>query len=108
MNEDPRAAWYGKARALVPGLLVCLTVAMAAGFMSQQYGGPQVLYALLIGLALHTVGSEGALADGVNNSIERADRNNKRRYIRNPGSLLELYCLVRKPLEVRTGPTSNA
>ncbi|MGB3427169.1 MAG: putative sulfate exporter family transporter [Burkholderiaceae bacterium] len=56
----------GRARALAPGVLVCLTVAMAAGFMSQQYGGPQVLYALLIGLALHTVGSQGALTAGVN------------------------------------------
>jgi len=54
-----------RSRALLPGLLLCLTVAMAAGFMSSQYGGPQVLYALLIGLALHTVGSEGALAAGV-------------------------------------------
>jgi uncharacterized integral membrane protein (TIGR00698 family) len=61
-NVEGRTA---RARALVPGLLVCLTVAMAAGFMSQQYGGPQVLYALLIGLALHTVGSEGALTAGV-------------------------------------------
>ncbi|HET9023221.1 MAG TPA: putative sulfate exporter family transporter [Burkholderiaceae bacterium] len=59
------SAATARARALLPGLLVCLTVAMAAGFMSQQYGGPQVLYALLIGLALHTVGSEGALAAGV-------------------------------------------
>jgi uncharacterized integral membrane protein (TIGR00698 family) len=33
--------------------------------MAQQYGGPQVLYALLIGLALHTVGSVGTLAAGV-------------------------------------------
>ena len=40
-----------RSRALLPGLLLCLTVAMAAGFMSSQYGGPQVLYALLIGLA---------------------------------------------------------
>lgn len=55
----------GRVRALVPGLLVCLTVAMAAGFMAQQYGGPQVLYALLIGLALHTIGGEGSLAAGV-------------------------------------------
>ncbi len=53
-------------RPLVPGLLLCATVAMAAGFMSNQYGGPQVLYALLIGLALHTVGSEGSLAPGIN------------------------------------------
>lgn len=59
----PRAL-VGQLRALLPGLLLSLTVAMAAGFMSRQYGGPQVLYALLIGLALHTVGSEGVLEAG--------------------------------------------
>lgn len=65
-TEAARSPAIAHIRAVLPGLLVCLTVAMAAGFMSQQYGGPQVLYALLIGLALHTVGREGALAAGVN------------------------------------------
>jgi uncharacterized integral membrane protein (TIGR00698 family) len=51
---------------LVPGVMLCVTVAMASGFMAKQYGGPQVLYALLIGLALHTVGGSGALALGIN------------------------------------------
>jgi len=62
---DEPAGLVARTRTLLPGLLLCLTVAMAAGFMSSQYGGPQVLYALLIGLALHSVGSEGALAAGV-------------------------------------------
>lgn len=66
VNETPaHAPARTRLRALLPGLLLCLTVAMAAGFMAQQYGGPQVLYALLIGLALHTVGTAGALAAGV-------------------------------------------
>lgn len=62
------SAWVvtaARLRALLPGVLLCVTVGMAAGFMSQQYGGPQVLYALLIGLALHTVGSVGGLVVGV-------------------------------------------
>ena len=62
---SPAAGLSARFRALLPGLLLCLTVAMAAGFMSNQYGGPHGLYALLLGLALHTVGSEGALAAGV-------------------------------------------
>ncbi len=37
----------------VPGLLVCLVIAMSTSFLSQNYGGPQLLYALLIGLSLH-------------------------------------------------------
>jgi uncharacterized membrane protein YadS len=37
----------------VPGLLVCLVIAMSTSFLSENYGGPQLLYALLIGLSLH-------------------------------------------------------
>jgi uncharacterized integral membrane protein (TIGR00698 family) len=37
----------------IPGLLVCFVIAMSTSFLSENYGGPQLLYALLIGLALH-------------------------------------------------------
>lgn len=37
----------------IPGLLVCLVIAMSTSFLSENYGGPQLLYALLIGLSLH-------------------------------------------------------
>ena len=37
----------------IPGLMVCLVIAMSTSFLSENYGGPQLLYALLIGLALH-------------------------------------------------------
>ncbi|QWE17694.1 putative sulfate exporter family transporter [Polynucleobacter sp. AP-Nino-20-G2] len=33
--------------------MVCLLVALATSFLSESYGGPQLLYALLIGLSLH-------------------------------------------------------
>ena len=36
-----------------PGALVCVTIALAATFVSRYYGGPQLLYALLLGLAFH-------------------------------------------------------
>ena len=36
-----------------PGLMVCLLIAMSTSFLSENYGGPQLLYALLIGLSLH-------------------------------------------------------
>jgi len=36
-----------------PGLMVCLIIAMSTSFLSENYGGPQLLYALLIGLSLH-------------------------------------------------------
>jgi uncharacterized integral membrane protein (TIGR00698 family) len=38
---------------IIPGLLVCLLIAMLTSFLSENYGGPQLLYALLIGLSFH-------------------------------------------------------
>lgn len=38
---------------LAPGVVVCLVVAAAARFLSEHYAAPQMLFALLIGMALH-------------------------------------------------------
>lgn len=40
-------------KAHVPGVLICTLIALSATFLSEHYGGPQLLYALLIGLSLH-------------------------------------------------------
>lgn len=46
-------------RALWPGLMLVLVVALAAGFVSDHYGGPTLLYALLLGMAFnHLAASE--------------------------------------------------
>ena len=37
----------------IPGVLICAVIALSATFLSEHYGGPQLLYALLIGLSLH-------------------------------------------------------
>jgi len=42
-----------KLRAILPGLIVCIVIGLSTGFLSENYGGPQLLYALLIGLSLH-------------------------------------------------------
>ncbi len=42
-----------------PGLLVCGIVALAAQFLSDHYGAPAMLMALLIGLALHFLIEDG-------------------------------------------------
>lgn len=47
------------------GALVCTTIACAATFLSQHYGGPQLLYALLMGLAFHFVYENDQIAIGV-------------------------------------------
>lgn len=50
----------------VPGVLVCLVIALAATFISEHYGGPQLLYALLIGLAFHFLSRDPQAAPGIN------------------------------------------
>lgn len=53
------------ARAIVPGLLVCGLVALSATFLSEHYGGPQLLYALLLGLALHSLFKQDSNQAGI-------------------------------------------
>ena len=54
-----------RAAALVPGVLVCGVIALAASFLSEHYGGPQLLYALLIGLAFHFIHSHPQVKPGI-------------------------------------------
>lgn len=48
-----------------PGVLVCMVIALAATFVSEHYGGPQLLYALLIGLAFHFLSGHPQAAKGI-------------------------------------------
>lgn len=52
-------------RELAPGVLVCAVVALAATFISEHHGGPQLLYALLLGLALHFLSGDDRLSAGL-------------------------------------------
>jgi uncharacterized integral membrane protein (TIGR00698 family) len=52
-------------KASVPGAMVCVVIALAATFLSEHYGGPQLLYALLIGLAFHFLNSNPKVKPGV-------------------------------------------
>jgi uncharacterized integral membrane protein (TIGR00698 family) len=47
------------------GLLVCLIIAMTTNFLSENYGGPQLLYALLLGLSLHFLYLNEAISPGI-------------------------------------------
>ena len=40
-------------RRYAPGTLVCIVIALASSFLSEHFGGPLLLYALLFGLAFH-------------------------------------------------------
>lgn len=50
---------------VAPGLAICLIVAAAARFLSEHYGAPQMLFALLLGMALHFLAEDGKTAAGV-------------------------------------------
>src|SRR6478609_165073 len=49
----------------VPGVLFSITIAMAATFVSSAYGGPTVLFALLLGMAFNFISVESRLAPGI-------------------------------------------
>ena len=48
-----------------PGLVLCLVVGMAAKFVSEHYGGPTILYAVLMGMALNYLSLEGRCVPGI-------------------------------------------
>src|SRR3954466_11718951 len=48
-----------------PGILLSVTVRMAATFISNVYGGPTVLFALLLGMAFNFISAESRFAPGV-------------------------------------------
>ena len=51
--------------ATYPGLLVALTIALAATWLSQHYGAPVMLFALLFGMAFHFLHEEGRCVAGI-------------------------------------------
>jgi uncharacterized integral membrane protein (TIGR00698 family) len=60
-----RAHWIAVLRAHYPGVLLCTMIALAATFLAGHYGGPQLLYALLIGLSFHFLVKNAQIKPGV-------------------------------------------
>ena len=52
-------------KTLFPGLLACLVVAAAATFLSEHYGAPVMLFALLLGMAMNFLSADGPCAPGI-------------------------------------------
>lgn len=65
MNTSPISAQMGTARELVPGLLITSLVAMSAAFLGSHYQGSMLLFALLLGLALHFVSEDKRCLAGI-------------------------------------------
>ncbi len=61
-------------RTVFPGLLLCITIAAAAQFLAHHYGAPQMLFALLLGIAFHFVTEERKCVAGVDFAAKRVLR----------------------------------
>ncbi|MDN8615048.1 YeiH family protein [Variovorax ginsengisoli] len=59
------AAWPARSRTLFPGVLACAVVAAASTFLSQHYGAPVMLFALILGMAMNFLSVEGACKPGI-------------------------------------------
>ena len=58
-------AWPERLRTLFPGVLACAVVAAAATFLSEHYGAPVMLFALLLGLAMNFLSGDGPCQPGI-------------------------------------------
>ena len=56
---------------LMPGIAVSFTVAAAATFLSEHYGAPVMLFALLLGMALHFLAADPKCAPGIEFTARR-------------------------------------
>lgn len=49
----------------LPGLVTAATIALAAGFIADHHGGPQLLYALFFGMAFNFMAADARVAPGI-------------------------------------------
>ena len=54
-----------RSMAIWPGFLIAVMIALATSFISDHYGGPVMLYALLFGMVLHFVSEDGRVSAGI-------------------------------------------
>jgi len=52
-------------QAVMPGALTAGTIALAATFISEHYGGPQLLYALFFGMAFNFLAGDARIQPGI-------------------------------------------
>ncbi|WP_374666120.1 YeiH family protein [Acinetobacter sp.] len=65
MTATDYSAIGQKARALAPGFAVSVVAAAAASFLAEHYGAPVMLFALLLGMGLSFLATEGACKPGI-------------------------------------------
>ena len=63
------ASWIStrlaEARGIAPGLTMAALIAMAAQFLSDHYGAPVMLMAILLGIPFHFMTEDPRMADGI-------------------------------------------
>lgn len=65
-SQPPLRTLIGtRARALFPGVVMSILVAVTAQFLSDHYATPAMLLALLLGIAVSFLGEEGKTVDGI-------------------------------------------
>ena len=66
MSKDRhRPIGFTNARVLAPGVLACTVVGAAAAFLSEHYGAPVMLFALLLGMAMNFLSDDGPCQPGI-------------------------------------------
>lgn len=78
-DTDPRptsrlARLGHEAAAVAPGIALALTISAAAFFVSNTYGGPVMLLALLLGMTLHFLSEAGRAVPGIRFTAKRVLR----------------------------------
>lgn len=65
---------FTELRRLLPGFMLCGVIAITAAFVSEHYGGPKFLYALLIGIAFHFLSDNDKCIPGIEFSAKKLVR----------------------------------
>lgn len=65
MSAELLQQWQTRGQALIPGLVASAVVAAAATFLSEHYGAPVMLFALLLGMAMNFLSVEGPCKEGI-------------------------------------------
>ena len=72
-RPDPATPFSVVGRYL-PGVMLATVIAVAASFVSEHYGGPKFLYALLIGIAFHFLSDDARCVPGIEFSAKKLVR----------------------------------
>ena len=63
--EAQRDRVVANARVIFPGLVLSATIALAAAYLSEHYGGPAMLFALLLGIAFNYLSESTTTGPGI-------------------------------------------